>query len=185
MFEFRLILVRPEDKRLVLRFSYVLRGSFFLMTALIAAAMLVSGSVSAVGVILGLLTLFGALFEENWTWHPDSRTLVHRSGLLVLAKNKTYAAADIGGLELRRFIRGQYPGGPELNPTDDPAAAPGKRQPRKSRFAVKMIGLALETKDGKPCTIETHRERDRDDLALFAALLAETLNVPLREITEA
>jgi hypothetical protein len=177
MFEFRLILIRPEDKRLVLRFSLVLRAVFFTLSLVTIAAMAVSGSAAVLGIILAAATLLGAVLEERWTWDPAARTLTHRSGLLFLARSQTYTAADIAGLELRRYYRNQVAGQP--GPNSDTA----KRSLRRSLFSPRMIGLGLDTAGGR-VPVENHREREKDDLALFATLLAEALDKPLEEMTQ-
>lgn len=156
MFEFRLLLVRVQD-RLVLRFSYLLKSVFVGLAVLVALAMGVSGSASLLGEILVALALLGALFEERWTWDPQARTLTHRSGVVFWVRQTVYPADTIAGFEVRRVTRGQ------------------------GLFAKKTVGLALETRDAGVVTVESHRERKDDDLPEFARLVAEAIGVPVKD----
>ncbi len=168
MFELRLLLVKGENGAFTLRFSRILRGLFLGIAAVLVAAMAMSGGVSVPGLVLALISLAGGLFKERWVWNPTSGTLTHFSGLWPIIKRQVYIAEQIMSLELRRFARGR--------PANQGQAA------KKSRFAPRMIGLSFEDREHGLVTIETHRQRDMDDLALAATLLEEALGLSLEKI---
>lgn len=142
---------------MVLRFSYVLRGVFVALATVVVLAMVVTGTPSLLGEFLTALAVLGALFEERWVWDPESRTLVHLSGVVFFTRRKVYPGEQITAFEVRRFVRGSGP------------------------WAKKSVGLSFESTGSGLVTIESHRQRKDDDLPVFAGLVAGVLGVPVTE----
>jgi hypothetical protein len=182
MFEFRLRLVRAPGGGLELRFHWAQRLLFLGIFGLLASGMAIGNDFSLMGIILAGAALAGALFDDAWSWDPAARVLTHRLGMLGLARRTAWPAAEITGLQLVRFTRGQnLVRASGDRPMHEAPADPAGGQ-RKPLFATAMIGLAFESREGGLTSIETHRRRRADELETAGRLLSEALQVPLSEI---
>jgi hypothetical protein len=172
MFEFRMNLYRKAGGGFELRFSWLQRGLFLAIFGLLVAGMTIGRDLSAIGVALTLVALFGGVFEDAWAWDPAARRLTHRIGVLGLSKKRHWTADSITRLELRRFTRNNL--ARSSGDRTRPAKGPGL-------FGNTQIGLYFEDRQGQSKTIETHRLRTNDDLAEAARLLAEAMAIELSE----
>ena len=156
MFELRLYFKRQADGTFQLKLSNSFRLVFLTLSGFTAAAMIGAGNLSPIGMALVLITLGGALFDESWTWHPESGRLERRIGLLFIYRQFLLDPSDIMAIELRRF-------------------ASGHRHQR-------LVRLNLEHGKTGTITLECHRLMPGDSLEEAAHAFAIALGKPLIEL---
>lgn len=171
MIEFRLKFVRGSQGKLMLCLDYLPRFIYLFILMLVIGAMVVTSSISFLGSLFSLILLFGVIFEDSWTWDPETKVLVHRSGTLIIAKKRYYKPQEIGSFEVRRFTRGRVASGTKSLQTRTKSGRP-------PRGGSHMISLGFDhSKDGF-VIMENHKARATDDLTMaaeaFAAAMAKT-----------
>lgn len=122
------------------------------MGAALIGTMLVVGQVAWVALVIGLLALAGALYEDTWRFVPGEGVAEHRRGVPGIVHVTRYGPERLDRLRLR--TRG----------------GPGER----IRFGT--IDLLLT--DGTALKLEIQK-RPNDDFVQSAELIAAALDIPL------
>lgn len=156
MIELRLYFKRQADGTFQLKLSNGFRLVFLTLSGFTAAAMIGAATFSGIGLALVLITAGGALFDESWTWHPESGRLERRIGLLFAYRRYLLDPSDIMAVELRRFASGH------------------KHQ--------RLVRLNLEHGKTGTITLECHRLVPGDNLEEAAHAIAFVLGKPLIEL---
>lgn len=147
MFRIRLVLDRKLD-RWVFRVGWLFRWINFLTAlALLAAGFLLQSF--TLPLILGVLAVLGALYEESAVFDLTANRVEFRLGLLVFHRTRIYALDQVS--EIRTSVFGQ----------------------------AKFTGLEVGLKDGTVLTIENDRGKaSLARLTGWGADLAQWLGVP-------
>jgi len=163
--EFLLKSKQTKSGTLVLHIPLLLRLSIIAIGLVIIAASLIpviEGTQSQLGVttiLLLLLLLFGALYEERWTFDPATRTISFRFGLLFLAKTMRISFDQIDEITLEKTVKGSM---------QKPAEHADLERPQtglKKLFQPKVfINLVLYLKDSERLVIESGNARKEAQL---------------------
>jgi len=144
---------RPSPQVLVLSFSPLFRIAFGLFTAFFAAGSVAFGA-SPASVIIVAVSLLSSLYDETWRFDAESRTVTYRWGLLVIAKRKTWAYADVSSISVKTVAKGT------------------RKETAK---------LVLSTVAGESLTIEMGTKSRKERLGTMAAEVAKALGLELSE----
>jgi len=183
--EVPLVLHTGRSGKLVYSVSWIFRGLMALILALVAAALLVDGSSPGIvgWIVLAALAL-GALYEESWRVEPAAGRLVHRSGLLVLARSRSLALDEVARFRILPFVRGTLPGS-EDEAAQNAAALAGERVDdsgkRRAWHMKPYLCLVVETVDGRRHSIDLVSARKAATIKAIAARMAEAAGKELLE----
>jgi hypothetical protein len=144
---------------------------FFLVV--LAVAILLTGGTGLVGVLFVLVSALLALYEERWDFDGNARTIVARSGLLLLNKKNLYPFDSIETLELDDFTRGRL---------DQTTVSPEPKMPYGSQSR-----LFLKLKNGQRILVNSVSYRRRPVLegeilaiAQFSGIKTDIPAAPVR-----
>jgi hypothetical protein len=171
--------------RLVYAIAWPFRAGMAAILALLAWAAFMDGGRPGVSgwIILGLVAL-GGLYEERWVFDPAAGRIVHRSGLLFLAKRKVIALDEVLRFRFAPFVRGTVPGSADEAAQNDlamrgsPIDDSGKK---RSSYKKPFICLVVETQDGERHFVDALSSKKKDALHEKAVRIAEACGKPLVE----
>jgi hypothetical protein len=183
--EIPLVLRSRSGGALVYSISTLFRAGMAAITAILAAALFIDGSRPGLaGWIAIAASALAALYEERWLFDPASGRVVHRAGLLILARSTTIELSELALLRILPFVRGTLPGS-EDEAIQNAAALEGSRGDDRSRrrswHKKPFLCLVLETRDGSRYSIEVVPARKAAALKARAARMAEACG---RELVE-
>ena len=166
MFRLNLVLRTQDEDTLLL----VLPGRFRIMFAVIAAitiaSMITIGEISTFPAVIAVVCLAVCLYEERWVFDRQNGIVRHRVGLLVAAKNSSFALDAIEEFRLVGY-RSEPDGGSSF---------------MRRRVAMgSLVVFALGTSDGKQHTIELRKNRYNRELLENAQAVATHCGKPLDE----
>ncbi len=174
--EVPLVLHAGRGGRLVYSVSWLFRGLMALILALVAAALLTGGSSPGIvgWTVLAALAL-GALYDESWSVEPAARRLVHRSGLLVLARSRSLPLDEVARFRILPFVRGTLPGSEDEAAQNAAALAGGRGDDsgkRRSWHTKPYLCLVVETSDGERHSIDLVSARKASAIKAIAERMA-------------
>ncbi|AEJ20810.1 hypothetical protein [Gracilinema caldarium] len=176
--EFLLKSKRTNKGTLELHIPLLLRLSLSAIGLIILAASLIpilEGPQTQQGVttiVLMIILLFGALYEERWTFDPASRTISFRFGLVFLAKTMKISYDQVDEITLEKAIKGK------MQNLEAPAE-PSRPQNSLARFFQPkvFINLALYLKDSERLIIESGNAKKEAQLINLKKEIQEILLV--------
>lgn len=151
----------------------------FLVVGLIARGEPGWGPAIVLAVILA-----GTLYDERWLVDPTAGTLSARTGLLVLARRRSWRIDEVEQVVFRHHRAGSLPGTRQQPPEQNEVspARIGGIIPR--RRATHYLWYAIGLSDGTQVRVEMRRVRDWDRDLSVARSFAEALGVKLVELSE-
>jgi hypothetical protein len=183
--EIPLVLRARADGSIVYGIPRLFRAAMAAIVALLAVALFIDGQSPGVGgwVALGIAAL-GGLYEERWTFDPKAKAIVHRVGLVFLARSRTIALGDAARLRFVPFVRGTVPGSADEAEENAAALAGGRADDvgrRRARHKKPYLCLLCETEDGSRYFVNAAPARKGAVLKAQASRIAEVCGLPLVE----
>ena len=183
--EVPLVLHKGRDGALVYSVSWFFRALMALILALVSAALFSDGGVPGpIGWIVIAVLALGALYEESWRIEPAAGRLVHRSGLLILARSKALALDTVERCRIVPFVRGTLPGSQD-EAAQNAAALAGSRGDdsgkRRTWHTKAYLCLIVETSGGERYSIDVQSARKATALKAIASRMAEACGRELLE----
>jgi len=132
-------------------------------------------------IILAVVALAG-LYEESWSFDPNTRQITHRAGLLVAARSIGVPFDEVELFRLVPHVRGTIPGS-EDERIQNAAALKASRGDDSSRrrmsFKKPYVGLLFDRSDGSHYLIDSMNARRsprlREDAVRIASLCGKSL----------
>jgi len=187
--EVPLVLHKGRDGALVYSVSWFFRALMALILALVAAALFTDGGAGGpapgpVGWIVIAVLALGTLYEESWRIEPVAGRLVHRSGLLILARSKALALDTVDRFRIVPFVRGTLPGSAD-EAAQNAAALAGARGDdsgkRRAWHTKSYLCLIVETSGGERYSIDVQSARKATALKAIASRMAGACGKELLE----
>ncbi len=183
--EIPLVLRAKAGGKIIYAVSGLFRAAMAAILAVLAAALLMDGGSPGVGgyVALGLTALAG-LYEERWTFDPSAGTIVHRAGLLFLARRTAIALGDVARFRVEAFVRGTLPGSADEAARNAAALEGGRPDDgsiKRSSHKRPYLCIVCETVDGSRYFIDALPARKAEALKRKASAIAEACGKELIE----
>jgi hypothetical protein len=155
---------------LLLRLSIVAIGIIIIAASLIPILEKTQSQLGVTTIVLLVLLLFGALYEERWTFDPAARIISFRFGLLFLAKTMKISYDQVDEITLEKAVKGKMQ-------SQDDLAEPSRPQNGLGRlFRPKVfINLVLYLKDAERLIIESGNARKEAQLINIQKQIQEVL----------
>lgn len=141
------------------------RAVLAFIAAVVTAASFSAGSVSFVGLAVAALTLFGALYEERWSFDTASGACGGRMGLLFAARGPSFQASEVARLRVDVFVKGRLD---QANPPPEGKLPPGSQ-----------ARLFVDLADGQSLLVDSVAIRARAGLELSAKSIAAAIGAEL------
>jgi len=164
MFKLHLVLRERSDTAIELTLPPSFRIAFGVIAAILLGSMASLEVITPVPVIITVITILAGLYEERWRFDRETRTIVHRYGLVILAKRAVVDFDDVEGFALSNLR--EIP--------DD-----GAFSARRSVALRSLVSFQILTNDGKYRTVEIRANRHNDTLKENAERIAEFCNANL------
>jgi len=158
MFRLHLVLSERSESLLELRLPATFRIAFLIIAVILIASMATLEVVTPVPLIITAITVLAGLYEERWQFDREAGTVVHRYGLIILAKQSVVPFDQIDTFVLSNLR--------EI-PDEGPFSA------RRSVALRSLVSFQLLTTDGKYRTVEIRPNRHNDSLKQNAERIAE------------
>ena len=158
MFRLHLVLSERSESVLELRLPSSFRIAFLVIAAILIASMATLEVITAVPLIITAITVLAGLYEERWQFDREAGAIVHRYGLIVLAKRSVVSFDEIDTFILSNLR--------EI-PDEGPFSA------RRGVAMRSLVSFQLLTTDGKYRTVEIRANRHNDSLKENAERIAE------------
>ncbi|MFW5801710.1 MAG: hypothetical protein ACOCVC_06730 [Spirochaeta sp.] len=137
--------------------------------------------ISIAGVLLVAAFAAAAMYNETWTFNPDSDQVVFRVGIAGIRKTQRRAFSEIVDI---RLLSVSEPSTGKRSPDETPQEL--ARRSGNTRLADilsrRMIRLAIYFSDGHSITIQTESRRRYSQLQGLGKNLAECTGIRFREI---
>ncbi|MBI9108008.1 MAG: hypothetical protein JEZ04_14770 [Spirochaetales bacterium] len=191
MFKLNLILRRKSED--IMTYS---PAFWFRIIFLILFGVLVWGVIAVVAdesdaerlfvpIIVGMVCLVAALYEESWTFDSGKRIITSRFGLVFLHRKRVYSFAEIQNFELMFFLRGAKSDGKADHEINLSRPFSAENMAEVSQRGPKIIHkrwhqeLRLNFKSGNRDTLEALDSRTTEGLQNKAGILADFCGIPL------
>lgn len=168
---------RSKTGALVLHIPLALRISILAIGLIIIAASLIpssDGAQSHLGVttvLLCIVLLLGALYEERWTFDPATRAIKFRFGLLFLAKTMSIPYDQVDEIRVERAMKGtMQPLNEQTEPTKPTTGLFRLFQPKV------FINLVLYLNHAERVVIESGSARREDQLITLKNQIQEVIS---------
>ena len=165
--------------RLVLDLGLRFRLIFLSFAAVVAFAMVVASTINVVPLLLFLILLVGAAYEERWVFDPGSRTLCSRHGLLVLARTRRWTFSEFRAVEYTSYRIGSVPG-KDREDSDETSYDRARNKLRQRR----ILRYGLRTSDEEVVQIEIRRVRDLQHDRVIPEMIAKILKIPIERVDQ-
>ena len=187
--EIPFVLCERSGGRLVQCLSGIYRTAMFAILAILATALFIDGESPGIGGVLAMAAAaFAALYEERWSFDPVAGRIVHREGLLFLARKRTIALGDVLRFRITPFVRGTLQGSADEARENAAALAGTSAQTagengvrRRAWHKKPFLRLSCETSDGSSWLIEILPARKAAVLRKRASRIAEACGRDLVE----
>ena len=124
-----------------------------------------------VPIVITLICIIGALYEECWIFDRKEKTISSRTGLLFISRKKNWTFEDVSKLEFAVFIRGGRTVKADMQDSDTETAASVNTQKKNIKRYCQAIRLNL--KSGDSIEIETAEGYNTDILKQKAWILSD------------
>jgi hypothetical protein len=195
MVELKLHIRTLPDGTVVLDLGVGFRIVFGLLATILSMGIIGSETMSVFSLVALVLLVVGALYQEQWTVDPNSREVVSRHGLLIMARTRRWSFDEIESVEYTHYRVGTVPGSDQPGP---PGSSEGEDPARLSREAMASVGLgrggrvgqvfqrhflrySLVTTEGVRIRMEMRRVRDWTADITIPRSVAQALGVALTE----
>jgi hypothetical protein len=164
MLKMHLILRRPSESQFELALPISFRIIFACIAGILVASMLSLGATPLIPMIITIVTILAALYEERWIFNAESHTVVHNSGLIKLCTRRTIAFGEIESFVLVNYR--------EI-PNETVLSA------RRGVALRSLVSLQIITSNGGSRTVEIRSNRHGGTLKQSAEIIADFCNKPL------
>ncbi len=153
---------------------------FLLIAAVLLSASVLYGIVSLPGLIIGIVSLLGALYTEHWVFDSTENTVTYYSGIFPFLKKKEWEKSDITGFAVTAFMKGaidQTRTYDLLEKMDTKIA-----KPTLLPFAPELrirITLIMKLTNGSTLIIDDSGIRSRQRLTSLAHRISSLTGIPL------
>ncbi len=165
---------RVSDTHVELRFSLFWRIFFLAVTALFLGVAFQGGEVIWPAVVIALITLVSALYQESWVFSLDQGQIISSIGVFPFLKRSSW---DISMVEAIGITAAQHQVNSELSRQSWHAG----QERMGNFFSKKTARLELRLSDGRRVLIYTEQSRKVDRIHTIAASLVTFLQLPLFE----
>ena len=183
--EIPLVLRTRADGSLVYRVSALHRALMAAILAVLAAALFMDGGTPGLGGAIAMAAAaLAALYEERWSFDKKAGTIVHRAGLVFLARRDSIALADVLRFRVSPFVRGTLPGSADeaaRNASAMAEAGADDSRVRRSWHKKPYLRLTFDMSDGSSRLMEILPARRAAALRERAARIAEACGKELVE----
>ena len=172
---FRLSLRRVSGGRLSLtipwwfRFLLLAAGLLLLYALLSTSASGIRGvfiPANTLPLLLCAISLFGACYQECWTFDRPKGRLVYQTGLLMVRRRRTWPLPE--RVEVGQFIRGRPPGAADTGP---------------SLLARPVLSLSVHMRDGEVHRLELYAFSQKLRVRQYAREIASYCGIKLVDRT--
>lgn len=190
MFKLNLILRRKNDNVMIFSPAPWFRILFLFLTAIITTGIITVSSDDSSGnfilpIIIAVLCIAAALYEESWCFDKEKLIITSKSGFIFIHKTKIYSFAEVQNLKLTFFLRGA-----ESDGTADHEINLSRPFSRENTAEVSGRGpkiihpkyhqeIRLELKSGKQVKIESIDSRGKEALSKKVKVLSSFCGIPL------
>jgi len=161
------------ENRLFLSLPLRFRVLFFIIAGFICLGLIISGQFHPTPMVIILISVASALYNESWRFDGKLETVEHRFGLVFLFKRTVIALDTIQAVTISRFVKGRIA-----------VPKPGEETgiSKVGRFSLQkgLLTLSLELNDGRATVIETVPERAGKELERKGSTIARFCAVPFR-----
>jgi hypothetical protein len=185
---FRLTLRELPDGRLSLCLPLFQRILLAAIGLLILLAMILTAPegdkrlfvpANTVPLIITILSLLGALYQERWVFDRSQDRVVHQFGVLFAGASRRHRISEMKAVELEQFSKG-LSGGSQPRESVDINSPLRRRSPGGLFFrAGQLLTLCLQGKDGSIHRLETYTASQRPRTVATARRIAEYCGLPL------
>lgn len=117
-----------------------------------------------VPLILTLIALLGAAYQERWVFDRQGGRLIYQFGLVFAHGNRFIQMSSLKEVKLARFIKGRL--------TD-------KQEGRRSLWQRTVVTLSLADREGKIYRLETYQNMNLERVEQTARTIADYCGLPL------
>ncbi len=196
MFDITFRMNRRRNGAVVLSFGIAFRIVFAALVIVfgwgIADRMVNGEPLPILSVVLLVVVLLGALYEERWIFDPSSQTVSNRQGLIVLSRRRSWNFHEIDSIEYTTYRVGSNPrtasedsgnhgddGGRRSRGGEEDGTAPGRFGNLDALSRRRFFRYSIILTDGSSIRIELRRVRRWPEEKRIAEEIARTLGVPL------
>lgn len=164
---------------LVLDLGLRFRIVFLSLAAIVALAMGVAGNTGVFAIVLLVVLLLGASYDERWTFDSTTGTIVSRYGLLFAARTHSRRYDEITAVEYTIYRVGSIPGIQSDLEAEEHSFEGTRRRPLR-RIHMRY---GLRTRDDEIVQIETRRVRELEVDKRLPETIAHHVGVPAERVT--
>lgn len=167
---FNLKFIKRSDSYYVLRISLISRIIMLIFSLTVASTFIIDPHLSLLPVMITIILIVTALYEESWSFDSEKKEVISRFGLLFLNRKTVVTFNKIEKFQIEGFVRGSMTEKPE----DDDSK-------KKKLFQTEYFKLSLINNEFGELTINTVKGRERDTLQNYARQIADICKKPLNE----
>jgi hypothetical protein len=183
--EIPLVLSERRDGALVVSVPTAYRIVTAVVLAVLALALLPGPNPpGAIGWIVLIFVALAVLYEDRWIIDPSAGRILHRTGLVFLARRTSILLGDVARLRVAPFVRGTVPGSAE-EAEENAAALAGDRPDDSGRRRLspkrRYLSILIETTDGTRYFVDANSARRAGALKARASRIAAACGVQMIE----
>jgi hypothetical protein len=184
MIEIRLKPRTAPDGSVVLELGIGFRIVFGFLATILAVGISSSGTIGVFPAVALVIMVVGALYQEHWTFDPNTGKVTERHGLMLLSRKRSWAFDEIEEVQYTHYRAGSVPGGRGHPPpgTEDDTSEISSTMGRMTRGLRRhFLRYSLVTSSGDRIRIEMRKVTDWNTDFKLPQTVAATLAVPLTE----
>lgn len=158
--------LKQRDHELILRFPVSIRLVLSGIALVVFAAMVAGRAFLTFPVVLILLCLAAALYDERWVFDTHGREARRSIGFLFAGRMKTVPFSDIEALTIDRFVKGS------------PARFPREKV---ADFRRHHVAFALRLRSGMSMNVESRPSDHALDLAEMVREIGDATGIPVEQ----
>ncbi len=167
---FNLKFIRKSDSHYVLTIPLFSRMIILIFALAVASTFIIDPRFSLLPVIITILLIITAFYEEHWSFNCETNEVISRFGLIFFNRKTVVDFKKIENFQIEGFVRGSMTTKPENDDTK-----------KKKLFQTEYFKFSLQNSEFGELTINTVKGREREKLQIYARQIAEICEKPLKE----